>query len=75
MINHLLKKREKSGEKEYILKEKETLEDWSHQSLKGNSFSMGKDDIRLHAYVLKFPTDISHFSSGLLVSCTITCPR
>lgn len=75
MINHLLELRKKSDIKEHILKEKETLEDWSHQSLKGNSFSMGKDDIRLHAYVLKFPTDISHFSSGLLVSCTITCPR
>lgn len=32
----------KSDVKEHILKEKETLEDWSHQSLKGNSFSMGK---------------------------------
>lgn len=27
---------------------------------------MGKDDIRSHAYVLKFPTDISHFSQGCL---------
>lgn len=42
------------------------MEDWSHQSLKGNSFSMGKDDIRLHAYVLKFPTDISHFPQACL---------
>lgn len=42
------------------------MKDRSHQSLKGNSFSMGKDDIRLHAYVLKFPTDISYFPQGCL---------